>query len=322
VSEQPDELDRVPRPSAVALAVNAASCSLQAVDRGEALAGTASQVRRWIVLEQPGPWGPEALVQSRLRADVAQELSRRAKAADVRVLLVRRPAWEHPEGAHRLHLVSTQPLGGWVEQVDLDAPTSVLDVPLDRFDHPEPPGIGAPGPVPLLLVCTHGRHDACCANEGRPVIRSLVAAGVPDVWETSHVGGHRFAATLVALPWGVYLGRLRAEVALDVATDLRSGLLPLGHYRGRSCHSSTVQAADVAVRQATGERRVLAVQLDGPVASRELPGGEEVATVPLTVDGAPWVAEVRRWRGDPVMLSCGADPSRPWLHEVLDLRPR
>src|SRR4029079_18832655 len=101
---------------------------------------------------------------------------------------------------------------------------------------------------PLLLVCTNGKHDACCANEGRPVIRSLVAAVVPDVWETLRVGVDRFAANVVALPWGVYLGRVKPEEAPAVAEDLRAGLVDLDHYRGRSCHSSVVQAADLAVR--------------------------------------------------------------------------
>ena len=30
-----------------------------------------------------------------------------------------------------------------------------------------------PHPDPLVLVCTNGRHDACCATFGRPLARDL-----------------------------------------------------------------------------------------------------------------------------------------------------
>ena len=41
---------------------------------GEPLLGTASRVRGWVLLEQPGPWGREAVLQSRLDRDLAVAL--------------------------------------------------------------------------------------------------------------------------------------------------------------------------------------------------------------------------------------------------------
>jgi hypothetical protein len=78
-----------------------------------------------------------------------------------------------------------------------------------------------PGPGPDvidLLVCTHGRRDACCGGRGTDLVRALVDAGLvargagevpssgsgagPQVrlWRTSHTGGHRFAPTALVLP--------------------------------------------------------------------------------------------------------------------------
>jgi hypothetical protein len=57
-----------------------------------------------------------------------------------------------------------------------------------------------PGEVseePIYLVCTHGRHDACCAVRGRPVAAALAAAYPERTWECSHIGGDRFAANVV-----------------------------------------------------------------------------------------------------------------------------
>ena len=67
------------------------------------------------------------------------------------------------------------------------------------------PGVPAP---PALLVCTHAERDPCCGTDGRALVDALAAAGVPDVWECSHLGGHRFAATALVLPTGYLYGHL------------------------------------------------------------------------------------------------------------------
>ena len=63
-----------------------------------------------------------------------------------------------------------------------------------------------------LVVCTHGRHDACCGKFGYPVYETLrrehADADGLRVWRASHLGGHRFAPTLVDYPEGRYWGRL------------------------------------------------------------------------------------------------------------------
>ena len=62
-------------------------------------------------------------------------------------------------------------------------------------------------------VCTHGRHDACCAERGRPVAAALAAAHPEQTWEVSHIGGDRFAANVLVLPDGLYYGRVSAADA-------------------------------------------------------------------------------------------------------------
>src|SRR3954452_22127212 len=66
-------------------------CSVQAMERGDSAIATASPVQRWLLIEQPGPWGRDALAESRFDRDVAPLLARRARAENVRLLLVRRP---------------------------------------------------------------------------------------------------------------------------------------------------------------------------------------------------------------------------------------
>ena len=109
---------------------------------------------------------------------------------------------------------------------------------------------------PLLLVCTHGRHDRCCAIWGRPVATALAAARPEQTWECSHLGGDRFAANLVVLPHGLYFGQLNSREALTIADALATGSVPAGQVRGRSSLSLPAQAAQHYARLALGRERL------------------------------------------------------------------
>ena len=84
------------------------------------------------------------------------------------------------------------------------------------------PGL-TPHTAPVLAVCTHGRHDTCCAERGRPVAAGLAEAYPEETWEASHIGGDRFAANLLVLPFGLYFGRLDPASARGVARLLAAG---------------------------------------------------------------------------------------------------
>jgi hypothetical protein len=78
-----------------------------------------------------------------------------------------------------------------------------------------------------LLICVHGSHDKCCAKYGKPFYRQAIATlaelGYDHVrlWQVSHIGGHRFAPTLIDLPDGRYYGRLDENALRMILT--RSG---------------------------------------------------------------------------------------------------
>src|SRR5688572_27045638 len=76
-------------------------CSVQALTRGDSPVATASPVQRWVLIEQPGPWGREALTESRFDADVAPMLAKRSREEGVRLLLVRRPGGRSADSGRR-----------------------------------------------------------------------------------------------------------------------------------------------------------------------------------------------------------------------------
>lgn len=294
-------------------------CAAESRARGEALIGTASRVQRWLVIEQPGAWGREALVESELDREVATALQGAARRHRVRVLLARPAGDRSRAGDRRVFLAHSGRERCWVEQVDLpraDA-AALLDIDLGTLAFPDPPGVGRSGPDGLAFVCTNGKHDPCCADHGRPVVRALVAAGTPDVWEVSHIGGDRFAANVLFLPDGTYYGRVEPEWAADLVTRHRTGVIDLDRYRGRSALPPLVQVAEAHARRHLGERRIT-----GMTVLATEPHDDRIATVVLEQRGGATVeVVVRRDTAPAVQLTCHvATTHAPPDYRLVDLR--
>jgi hypothetical protein len=112
---------------------------------------------------------------------------------------------------------------------------------------------GEPIEHPVFLVCTHGKHDPCCARKGRPLFEALAEQLEQEwVWQVTHIGGDRFAGNLVCLPEGLYYGRVAREDAVGVLDAHFEGRIELAHYRGRSSWPFAAQAAERAIREETG----------------------------------------------------------------------
>jgi hypothetical protein len=289
------------------------SCAVTARAGSEELAGTAPVATGWMLVEQPGSWGPRALRESELDDEVAAALELAVAETPVRVQLVRRPG---RRGHHGRPLVRTVVLAHtgtrpWAEVVELtdDAALAAIDPTVTLSARP--PGIGLPVRLPLLLVCTHGRRDRCCATHGRPIVDALAALHQDQVWEVSHIGGHRFAGNLVVLPDGLVYGGLDVPRALRTVDLHLAGRLELSHARGRSGQDRAVQAAELALRREIGEDH-----LDALEALEHAPRREDGAMVGLRhVDGRRWRVEVAfEPTHRPRLLSCDAgepqDPGR------------
>jgi hypothetical protein len=132
--------------------------------------------------------------------------------------------------------------------------------------------VGAdPGEVsnePIYLVCTHGRHDACCAVRGRPVAAALAAAYPERTWECSHIGGDRFAANVVVLPHSLFYGHVAAPRAVELAKHYDEGLVVPDLLRGSGAFTPPVQAAQHYAREAGHSPAVDALL---PTAIHQLP---------------------------------------------------
>jgi hypothetical protein len=289
------------------------SCALTSRSGSEELAGTAPVATGWMLVEQPGSWGPKALRDSELDHQVATSLERAGEESGVRVQLVRRPGrrGHHGRPSVRTVVLANTSAHPWAEIVELTD-----DEALGRIDpavtlSSQPPGLGLPVRLPLLLVCTHGRRDRCCATYGRPIVDALAALHQDQVWEVSHIGGHRFAGNLVVLPEGLVYGGLDVPRALRTVDLHLAGRVALSHARGRSGWDRPVQAAELALRRDLGEDGLDAITPVAHVPDRE--GGAEVELRHL--DGRRWrVGVTFEPTHEPRLLSCDAeeaeDPGR------------
>jgi len=278
-------------------------CAVDSSGRPDDLAGTASTVRAFLLVEEPGPWGVDALPDGRLSVGAA--LRDAAGAARVRPLLIRREGRSSVESGRRVFAAYADPVRPWLETTLVDRVEDLLELDLDALGRGGSPGL-TPTDGPVLAVCTHGRHDTCCAERGRPVCAALAAAHPEETWQVSHIGGDRFAGNLLVLPHGLYYGRIDPVASIAVAGTHLSGHLDLDHLRGRSGWAMPVQAAEIALRRQLGETALDAVRL----IDRRVDGAD--TRVVLEVAGRRWSVEVHTVTGpDSARLTCRALRDNP-----------
>lgn len=217
-------------------------CAPASLERREPQAGTASTVRSFLLVQVEGPWGENVPLDSRIPAGVKTWL---AAQREWRTLFIRRGS---PGESTRVFAARD----GKVTTAELEDIRQVARLDLASL---------TPYEERLYLVCTHGRHDACCAELGRPLWQALSEAAPEAAWQVSHIGGDRFAANVLVLPDGLYYGRLSsADADRFVATD-RAGRLDLEHLRGRCRYPFAAQAAEVFLRTELRESRADALEL-------------------------------------------------------------
>jgi hypothetical protein len=268
-----------------------ARCSDCSRVAGEVLAATASTTERWILVEVPGPWPRDVSLPGPLSHVVHVALEQWISATPrARVLFLRRPG--RPSRQPHVFAVRSDETATEVRRIAVERLDDLAGADLDRD--------GGRWDEPLVLVCGHGSRDRCCALRGTAVFDSLRRA-LPGggLWISSHQGGHRFAGNILVLPAGIQLGRVEAPGAASVTADALAGRIDLGHYRGRTYYDGRVQAAEHAVREATGlvgadDLRLVAV---------------EGSVVRLSDrKGTVHAVAVDETEGPAVPASCGASP--------------
>ncbi|WP_291478229.1 sucrase ferredoxin [Corynebacterium sp.] len=220
----------------------------------EPLPGTAKTGRLIVAVEYPQGWGKDILDGEALGRELAGQVKRWLKRYHAQLQFIRRPgragqvtvgqdgtavAFIADAGATPPTLERLELPGGVRGLLDVDLSTPGAVPGATRVNHP------------LLLVCTHGKRDQCCALKGRPLAAALAerhgGESGDQVWESSHTKGHRFAPSMILLPHNYSFGTLDVPGASEMMTTLADGRLPVAGNRGRGTLDPRAQVAELAV---------------------------------------------------------------------------
>jgi hypothetical protein len=232
-------------------------CSDLSLQAGEPLYGTATQTDVYLLLEYNGAWGPKALEESAIPDSVKAYLKTYGKANPLTKTLVIRAPRQQQAPDIRFFVALAGAVSPAIYIFHLERYEDLLKVDIPAVLAGDPRYAVNRYPYPLYLVCTNGRRDACCARHG-PAVLDALFDGLPDnreplIWHSTHMGGHRFAANMICLPHGLLYGRVRADTARLILAAYQRGDLYLPNLRGRACYPPPAQAAEVYLRQGSGE---------------------------------------------------------------------
>jgi len=289
-------------------------CSDRSLERGDPLAGTGGFGARWLLIEIDGAWGARAFFQSRLDPAIGRALVHRAELAGIRPVAIRpfgrRADERRRQRRWRWALADARPGLESVRWGAVDDPAELLDLPLDGT-------AGIPSDNPVVLVCTHARHDQCCAVRGRSVARALHTAFPEQTWESSHLGGDRFAATMLVLPHGLYYGRVTTADAASIVDRYLQGEVVEEYFRGRSSLTNVAQAAQAFARSATGDLRIVAFP---PLLEERVTA--DTWRVDLADEGERVTVVLRETMSVPLLSTCAATRPSPVREFTLELISR
>jgi hypothetical protein len=228
-------------------------CSDRSRERDDPLFATGSRGLQWFLIEVSSGWGTRALLDPPFDPELGRALVTRIESGGLRPLAIRRtgrrPERIGEQTSWRWAFVDSRPGHETVRWGEVSSPEQLLEVPLDG-------SAGTASDRPVFAVCAHARHDRCCAVRGRQVATRLAEAFPDETWECSHLGGDRFAGTMVLFPHGLYYGRADDGDVENVAAAYLDGRVVEEFYRGRSSLTHPVQAAQHFARLAHGDDRL------------------------------------------------------------------
>lgn len=266
---------------------------------GEALAGTAPLIGHLVGVTLPLPWPAKILNHPMLEG---------LDSSGMTIIgLVDESRSDHLVVSYRSgDSARLGPLLRNEQVVETHSVIEAIEALTNAGHHP----ITADDPVDLL-ICAHGTRDRCCGSSGTVLHMEMLAKANSSlrIWRASHLGGHRFAPTVITLPDGLCWGNVDAENMVDILNQSIESELAYPLFRGHiGATDHPTQAADGLMfsqagwdwlgrsrlsntRKEVSSSRVTFSEIDGqPLAEFEV---TELARVPVPVCGEPIEASVK-----------------------------
>ena len=270
-------------------------CSDQSLSRDDPMYGTASAGFSWVLLELPGAWGHSAFLHSPNVIDpqLGRAIVRRFETAKMRIAAIRRHGRRPDTPRWRWFVAHSEPGGEALYGGEVNDPREYLDLALDGSD-------GVLSTDPVVAVCAHGKHDQCCAVRGRSACKAIADRYPEYTWECSHLGGDRFAATMLVLPEGLCYGRVDSTDSAELVRLYQEGRLDNRFLRGRTSLPHAVQAAQYFARETFGDDRIASLS---PVTVER---GDGIIHVVLNGESGPIEVDLIEEMSEPLLSQCDA----------------
>ncbi|MEC7983588.1 MAG: sucrase ferredoxin [Myxococcota bacterium] len=264
------------------------SCSLQSLNASEDMAGSAVEgIKRWVLVEYKKAWPARPKLEN---LDLTDE--QRTQIADAlavegsRMQLIRRH-----QSPKTIRIFLHEAGRTW-----MSTPQTKRLVPEEMLPYAEP----------MVLICTHGLRDRCCGILGGKIYIRAKRISPDLVWQASHLGGHRFAPTLLTFPQGMLYGRVAEDDVVPLLNSLSEDVpFDVDKLRGVPAWPKAAQAAAISL----WKKQRLPISLHD---SRE--SAENHWRVSLDQDGRRYHISVQK---EPlpisIQASCGDEKMKP-LH--------
>lgn len=208
----------------------------EAVD--EPLLGTAPHVGLWLLLEARASWSPKPEkanefpdVVNRWVQDATTRGAQKGLKPRVQYLRHRRHARDPiMVGTCLDGVLRMQQINDYSELAGIDPLANEMPISEEN----------------LYLVCTHASRDVCCSRRGLPTWQQLDRLSQGRAWQTTHLGGHRFAANVLALPSERLYGRISSLEAESFFQKIENGEVPVRYLRGKASLPPEVQVCEQA----------------------------------------------------------------------------
>ncbi|WP_134323124.1 sucrase ferredoxin [Cumulibacter soli] len=291
-------------------------CSVRSLMSGEPMAGSAGSTEvGYLLVEEPGAWPHKALGPSTL-GGIGPALESAAAHVGLKTLVFRQPGRRERAPLQRRVFVATLArqhravvtftVRNLAEVLDSDL-AAAAHQPLAV--HPDAESVTEQ----LLFVCAHAKRDQCCAIYGVPIAGALAARYPQRVYECSHLGGHRFAATALALPSGAVYGRLTEESAERAYDAERHAKVIAEDLRGLSSLPAAAQMVDAELRLRLGLTGIDDVRM---LSYQQINEGHVIR---MTVAGSVWQGLVESRKTVAKPPSCGKPADRSTAYAITKL---
>ena len=201
-------------------------CAQQSQERNEELIGTTLEnISRWVLLPYGKEWPARIKLDALVLPSKTKDMIAQALAVpQTRLQLIKRTHLTMPESLFFFE-------DGQLYQQNENT-TSLTKEDMDPYD-------GS-----MILICTHGSRDRCCGTLGGKLYAQAAKRYPSMTWQASHLGGHRFAPTLLSLPQAMMYGRVQ-ESDIDLLCTHTTSNLPfsLSTLRGIPAWPAKVQVA-------------------------------------------------------------------------------